>query len=1221
MKSLFITLLESSIVFIPSDSSDPIADPLLRYFELETTPKEVEGLVRHVKACLAMGTSAKFRDSLAESGNTLYRNLVPKGIRSYLSRYEGPLLICSFNSNIPWELCHDGKEFWGLKYDIGRQTMSSVSGQDQESPPVAGRGWNLLVVGTNPGGNLPQAISEAQGVYDFLKAKSAPGARLRTKTASLGEVASGLQSTELDIFHFCGHLAVRDNEPELALEGGPGLSRNAIKRNLRGQPLVYLNCCGGEEGAQSSLAIAQAFMQARASGVVASIAPRVLDSDAPRFATSFYRHLVDGSATYGAAVRLARCEMREKCPDSPVWASYVLYGLPTIALRREPAPSRPEVVLTPLSPSGEATRGTGESKRLDANGIAAALRADLQPDRTTRPSTAWLRDCLRHPGGAEAALAAVGEVLAEGVSGVASARLQRLSGDILLAKGSTWEAIAVYERVATADDAHEAQHARFGIGLAHLNRGDPEQAGRWFAQVMENVERGLLREYGDGLLSAARGDFLGAAGNLRKVVAGWPQLAGARLRLGECYLELGRFGDCSDLLMGARDAARDTRLLELKIFQAMLRAGHLESIAQELPAPGLMTAFRDSRSTQWRQTVRAARDEALRQDQPELALRLHSMASAGEAADPATEAMEGFLLYEVARREILSEGNASRDALDRLQRAGQLAPRETAAGVLVAYLFDGFVDEADKYFRSQCEHMDRAFADMYVALTDTSTITGGASTPRSLGDLLVYRRICREFASGEREVSAANLDTFLAILTAETIGDAAEGQREWLEYSLAAMSFSLPERSFKRMTYALGGLVGDINGWRRLGLVLDTWAAGEKSTEELTQQIGRLQAVASADPIAAGLVEPVTRHLVARCLRQDRLDPEPGVHAAVRILAGLYPVQAQEHLRKRDRAAAALAGIVEGDETSAEILTGLARAGDLHAAHELAALHFGRAQAAAVSGDFDACLARLRKGVDTWLLLLGADPFWAGLEAKLGGMPYRTGMSFAAETLTRLRKEWPGILTAMVLSLAVLAEENGRADIASEARALALRLSPGRSTPKPVEPGFASHLLDAAHPFLENAFSILRLSSRTNKRETIEARTVELVNAVRTAGGGLPIRRLGIAIPSAEHKVERARRVLLSPTGRAVSELLAPEPAPLPWLGLPEEGLQRFEPGLLRGEMARILGRHPSFDVARFLGRKLPVAANPAPVAEPLRGLPLVRDAVPALVQSQLPLV
>ena len=68
-------------------------------------------------------TRARFADEARRTGAALYRTLVPEGLRDDLRAIRAPLVVASSLTGIPWELVHDGDEFWGLRYALGTRLV------------------------------------------------------------------------------------------------------------------------------------------------------------------------------------------------------------------------------------------------------------------------------------------------------------------------------------------------------------------------------------------------------------------------------------------------------------------------------------------------------------------------------------------------------------------------------------------------------------------------------------------------------------------------------------------------------------------------------------------------------------------------------------------------------------------------------------------------------------------------------------------------------------------------------------------------------------------------------------------------------------------------------------------------------------------------------------------------------------------------------------------
>src|SRR6185503_13998998 len=66
---------------------------------------------------------ARFAEEARRTGTALYRTLVPEGLRDDLRAVRAPLVVASSLTGIPWELVHDGDEFWGLRYALGTRLV------------------------------------------------------------------------------------------------------------------------------------------------------------------------------------------------------------------------------------------------------------------------------------------------------------------------------------------------------------------------------------------------------------------------------------------------------------------------------------------------------------------------------------------------------------------------------------------------------------------------------------------------------------------------------------------------------------------------------------------------------------------------------------------------------------------------------------------------------------------------------------------------------------------------------------------------------------------------------------------------------------------------------------------------------------------------------------------------------------------------------------------
>ena len=279
-------------------------------------------------------------DSLSELGDLMYRLFLPTTIQQHLSTARDPLLIASNDLELPWELMYAENEFVCLRCPVGRMPMMREFPRRNEY--TRGERLRFLFI-ANPTGDLPATETEVNWVASRLSEAAAD------VDIWLGEEATGLKlhralaSGNYDIIHFSGHAYFNVENPDesgLLLAGQNVFIAQTIQRTLRGRPLVLLNACesGREmmrEGEVSYTAsetegLASSFIRGGALGIIGTLWP-IFDEGAAQFAATFYEHLLSGKSL-GEALRQARWQLKDTRPHDVTWASFVLYGDPTVTI-------------------------------------------------------------------------------------------------------------------------------------------------------------------------------------------------------------------------------------------------------------------------------------------------------------------------------------------------------------------------------------------------------------------------------------------------------------------------------------------------------------------------------------------------------------------------------------------------------------------------------------------------------------------------------------------------------------------------------------------------------------------------------------------------------------------------------------------------------------------------------------------------------------------------
>lgn len=305
----------------------------------------VRDRAREILSILARANAGELGllDELVASGQAIYLDLLPAFLKEKLQEAAGRNLVLHLDRplvGIPWELLHDGDEFLGRRFRIGR--LVSVEGE-RGPPPMQRRmdGALSALVVADPCGDLPASRAEAGEVADLLE--DSPG--IRGVTMLTGKVTLRTFRDELarhDILHYAGHADFVQSTGEASLRLADGAFGTRLIAQLRGRVdfpgLVFLNACGsadamaalesGSDPLVEATDMASAFLLAGVRHVVGTLW-EVRDEVARVFATSFHAGLA-GQQTIGAAMAAAQDAVsRRHAAGNLLWASHLLYGDPT----------------------------------------------------------------------------------------------------------------------------------------------------------------------------------------------------------------------------------------------------------------------------------------------------------------------------------------------------------------------------------------------------------------------------------------------------------------------------------------------------------------------------------------------------------------------------------------------------------------------------------------------------------------------------------------------------------------------------------------------------------------------------------------------------------------------------------------------------------------------------------------------------------------------------
>ncbi|MGH8907773.1 MAG: CHAT domain-containing protein [Egibacteraceae bacterium] len=295
-------------------------------------------------------------EQILDVGGFIYSLLVPNAIQFLLRDGKSSLTITTNDMELPWELMHDGENYLCLTRPLARMPMGGAFPHRPRPRLRRSNRYRFLLLYADANGKLKDAHREVEEIKRRLEVHDKWG-DLVDFTLKKGEEVTGrvlnrlLRDGEFDVIHYAGHATYDKEKPGLSgllLHDKEMFFAQKIQRLLAGQPLVFLNACESsrtaneQDGRSTSYmgmpaqGLSSAFVYGGAMACIGSLWP-VFDDQAADFAIKFYGYLIDGLPA-GEALRLARVELKETCPEQITWASYVLYGDPTYRLEEDRAP-------------------------------------------------------------------------------------------------------------------------------------------------------------------------------------------------------------------------------------------------------------------------------------------------------------------------------------------------------------------------------------------------------------------------------------------------------------------------------------------------------------------------------------------------------------------------------------------------------------------------------------------------------------------------------------------------------------------------------------------------------------------------------------------------------------------------------------------------------------------------------------------------------------------
>ena len=285
-------------------------------------------------------------EKLKQVGETLYRQLIPVPLQSYISDIPGGSLFFHIDqqlASIPFEILFDGHSFLWEKFRVGK-TVKGRQGMFHDSEPA--ESINMLII-ADPTEDLEWARIEGETLLEQLSVA------LPEKKISI-ELLGGRGATKLtllnaiqgrDIIHYAGHLHhnERIDENGWILYDQKILHSREITKSGAKPSLIFSNSCASgrakqlDENAEWYGQFASSFLSTTESNYIGTNWQMPDSNSTLQFIQHFYSNLFSGSSI-GEALQLSRKFARDNFNlNDLTWASYLLIGNPDSRILRSGA--------------------------------------------------------------------------------------------------------------------------------------------------------------------------------------------------------------------------------------------------------------------------------------------------------------------------------------------------------------------------------------------------------------------------------------------------------------------------------------------------------------------------------------------------------------------------------------------------------------------------------------------------------------------------------------------------------------------------------------------------------------------------------------------------------------------------------------------------------------------------------------------------------------------
>ncbi|MBI3328181.1 MAG: CHAT domain-containing protein [Nitrospinae bacterium] len=576
--------------------------PVRHYEQLSVSfaaiQQEVEAMVTLLRRANPSGSlEASTWAEIKTHGMSLYRQLLTPSIQEQLRASDAVDLFLYIDDalvQIPWELLFDGHTFLCRRFDMGRIVSTQQSMVEGKRP---GRQQQLkMLIVADPQGNLAAAAREGSTIREVLGAEQD---RLQVEVQSHDVRTTYLKAhlPRYDVLHYAGHADYDVEDPAQSgwlTADGKLTARDILEMagSASMPALVFCNACRSGQTdewkiqpgvAQGIYGLANAFLLSGAHHYIGTFW-EIPDQPSYTFAIDFYRELAQG-ASVGEALKHARHAVAERYgEESVVWASYVLYGDPTVRYVEsisEAPPSLRERTAPQVTPWQPVERRRTAWKKPMALGAGALLLVllfvALLSDRLWRRAAPDMSPLLLayqaleqgEQGAAEALLQQLGE------QGDSRRQSQRYAGLAALAyaRGDHQQALVFAGQAeALYPDIGDSHVIRGHILLSQGKTGEASQAYRTATEKAHGAPRqkAVAHNY-LGRIYAVQGDTQQALEQYDRAISLHQQLAVTYVNKAHLLGTLGKPQEALALYHQALQLNPDDRLTETLLREAERR--------------------------------------------------------------------------------------------------------------------------------------------------------------------------------------------------------------------------------------------------------------------------------------------------------------------------------------------------------------------------------------------------------------------------------------------------------------------------------------------------------------------------------------------------------------------------------------------------------------------------------------------------------------------------